>query len=161
MTEGLTIVDHFFWLGVILLLSRVATLIERFGQPAVLGELIVGIFLGNLVLLGWHGAEALKHAPVIHFLAQLGVVILLFQVGLESNIEEIRRVGPRVVVVSVLGVAVPFFLGYAVLPPIFLPEMTFKVGCFSVQCLAPLPWELRPACLKTVISSKAGRLLSS
>ncbi len=120
----MTIADHFFWIAVILLLSRISSLIERFGQPAVLGELFVGIVLGNLVLMGWHTAEPLKHEPVIHFLAQLGVVILLFQVGLESNIDEIQRVGPRVVVVAIIGVALPFFLGYAVIPPILLPDMT-------------------------------------
>ena len=87
---------------------------ERLHQPAVLGELIGGIVVGNLFLVGFHGAEALKTNEIIAALAEIGVIILLFEVGLESNIGEMLEVGWSSLVVAVLGVVVPFLLGWAV-----------------------------------------------
>src|SRR6185369_7151263 len=55
---------------------------ERLRQPAVLGELIAGILLGNLVIFGFTRVEALKTDGTIAALAELGVIILLFEVGL-------------------------------------------------------------------------------
>ena len=66
---------------------------ERFGQPSVLGELIGGIVLGNLVIVGFQGAETLKTNDTIAALAELGVIILLFEVGLESDLKEMMEVG--------------------------------------------------------------------
>ena len=59
----------------------------------VLGELFAGIFIGNLILLGFTGAEGLKTNGTIAALADLGVIILLFQVGLESDLREMMEVG--------------------------------------------------------------------
>src|SRR5438067_1747988 len=58
---------------------------ERFRQPAVLGELAGGILLGNLALVGVTAFEPLKTDQIVGALAQLGVLILLFEVGLESD----------------------------------------------------------------------------
>jgi Kef-type K+ transport system membrane component KefB len=57
---------------------------ERWGQSAVLGELLVGMGLGNLVpfVIGRHGAELFRADPTLHFLAEVGVLLLLFDVGL-------------------------------------------------------------------------------
>jgi Kef-type K+ transport system membrane component KefB len=104
----------FLWIVIILLAARFSTLVERLGQPPVLGELLVGVILGNLALLGINLFEPIKTEPIINFLAQLGVVILLFQVGLESNIQEMRRVGTRAFLVACVGVIVPFFLAMVV-----------------------------------------------
>jgi len=87
---------------------------ERFGQPAVLGELISGIVLGNLVIFGLNLAEPLKTNETIAALAEIGVIILLFEVGLESNLKEMMEVGWSSLVVAVLGVIAPFFLGWGV-----------------------------------------------
>src|ERR1041384_1873839 len=54
---------------------------ERLQQPGVLGELFGGIILGNLVIFGFRGAESLKTSETIAALAELGVIILLFEVG--------------------------------------------------------------------------------
>ena len=89
-------------------------LFERFGQPAVLGELIAGIVLGNLVIFGFNLAEPLKTNETIAALAEIGVIILLFEVGLESNLKEMMEVGWSSLVVAVLGVIAPFFLGWGV-----------------------------------------------
>ncbi|HVR99291.1 MAG TPA: cation:proton antiporter [Thermoanaerobaculia bacterium] len=89
-------------------------LFERIGQPAVLGELVVGMLLGNLGLLGFRGFGFLATDPGIEVLAQLGVILLLFQVGLESNVQEMLSVGWSSLLVAVLGVIAPFFLGWGV-----------------------------------------------
>jgi Kef-type K+ transport system membrane component KefB len=87
---------------------------ERVKQPAVLGELIGGIIIGNLALIGFTGFEPLKASEVIGALAEIGVIILLFEVGLESNIREMLEVGWSSLLVAVAGVVAPFFLGCGV-----------------------------------------------
>ncbi|HYG64376.1 MAG TPA: cation:proton antiporter [Thermoanaerobaculia bacterium] len=104
-------------LGLVLILSAAklgGELFERMGQPAVLGELICGMLLGNLALLGLPGFDFLHTTAGLEILAQLGVILLLFQVGLESNVKEMLSVGWSSLLVAVLGVIAPFFLGWGV-----------------------------------------------
>jgi Kef-type K+ transport system membrane component KefB len=96
-------------------------LFERAGQPAVLGELLGGILVGNLTLIGFNGAEFLKTNEIIGSLAQLGVIILLFEVGLESNVAEMMQVGWSSFAVAVAGVIAPFLLGWCV-AVYFIPD---------------------------------------
>src|SRR5512141_591627 len=56
------------------------------GQPAVLGELLAGVLLGNLHLAGVHGLGGIATDPGVDLFARIGVVVLLFEVGLESTI---------------------------------------------------------------------------
>ena len=92
-------------LVVILLSAKLGgALVERFRQPAVLGELIFGVILGNLSLLGFHGLDYLKSNEVITILAEIGVIFLLFEVGLESNIKEMLEVGVSSFLVALVGV---------------------------------------------------------
>ena len=104
-------------------------LFERLKQPAVLGELIAGILLGNLVLVGVDAAEPLKTNAVVAALAELGVIILLFEVGLESDLSEMLEVGWSSLLVAVLGVVAPFLLGWAV-SAYFLPNEPRLVHIF-------------------------------
>jgi Kef-type K+ transport system membrane component KefB len=102
-------------IAVMLVVAKlIGELFERHGQPGVLGELTAGIILGNLVLLGFHLLEPLKTNEVLSALAEIGVIILLFEVGLESDIKEMLEVGWSSLAVAVLGVIAPFFLGIAV-----------------------------------------------
>jgi Kef-type K+ transport system membrane component KefB len=87
---------------------------ERLGQPAVLGELLVGVGLGNVHLLGPTVFEALKTDVGIGIAAEVGVVLLLFQVGLETRLDEMKRVGISSLLVALLGVAAPMALGFVV-----------------------------------------------
>lgn len=97
---------------VIIVLARLAGwLSERVGQPAVLGELLVGIALGPSLLGFIHPGES----ETLAFLAEFGIIILLFQVGLESNIYKLLRVGPAATAVALAGIALPFSLAYAVM----------------------------------------------
>jgi len=94
---------------------------ERAGQPAVLGEIGAGIIIGNLPLLHIHGLEFLRHQSGIMALSQLGVILLLFEVGLESNMDDMRRVGASALVVATLGVVAPSLLGWGV-ARVMLPQ---------------------------------------
>jgi len=87
---------------------------ERVSQPAVLGELVAGVILGNLVLVGYHGLDFLATNEGIAIIAEIGVVLLLFEVGLESNVREMMSVGTSSLLVALLGVVAPFFLGWGV-----------------------------------------------
>jgi len=102
---------------------------ERLRQPAVLGELFAGILLGNLVLFGFTRAESLKTDATVAALAEFGVIILLFEVGLESDLREMIEVGWSSLLVAVLGVIAPFFLGWAV-SAYFLPDEPRLVHIF-------------------------------
>ena len=82
---------------------------ERVGQTAVLGELLAGVLIGPGVLGLVHESQAL------HALAELGVLILLFEVGLESDLGELLRAGPQATLVALVGVVVPFAVGYGVM----------------------------------------------
>ena len=108
--------------AIMLVLAKVGgEIFERAGQPAVLGELVAGIVLGNLVIFGFNGAEPLKTNATIAALAELGVIILLFEVGLESDLKEMVEVGWSSLLVAVLGVIAPFLLGWAV-SAYFIPD---------------------------------------
>jgi Kef-type K+ transport system membrane component KefB len=84
---------------------------ERIGQPAVLGELIAGLVLGGSVL-GIVPTDESAMAGIIHLLAEVGVAILLFEIGLETDLKEMFRVGPASTAVAATGVAAPFALGF-------------------------------------------------
>ena len=102
-------------LALILVLARLGgALFERLKLPAVLGELAAGIVIGNLGLVGFHGLDALKSVPTVEAFAQIGVLFLLFQVGLESDIAKMAAVGLSATLVAVLGVVAPMLLGLGV-----------------------------------------------
>ena len=94
----------------------------RLGMPPVLGELAVGVLFGNLGLFGVHALDGLRALPGIDLLAQIGVLFLLFQVGLESDIARMLAVGASSFLVATLGVVAPIALGFAV-SRAFLPQL--------------------------------------
>ncbi|MDH3882301.1 MAG: cation:proton antiporter, partial [Desulfobacteraceae bacterium] len=128
--NGLNTGMDFLWIAIIILAAKLSNLVERFGQPAVLGELLVGIIFGNMALAGFNFFEPIRQDVVIRFLAEIGVVILLFQVGLESNIRRMLKVGPQAVLVAIVGVVAPFLLGTVVVGPLLLPELSFNAHLF-------------------------------
>lgn len=109
--EGaMTVPEFLFVLVAILVTAKVmGELAEKIGQPAVLGELLAGVVLGSSVLGIVDSANAM-----IHLLAELGVILLLFQIGLETDLKRLISVGPASAVVALTGVAAPFLLGYFV-----------------------------------------------
>jgi Kef-type K+ transport system membrane component KefB len=84
-------------------------LAERIGQPAVLGEMVGG------VVIGVSGLRLINpHDPLLHVLAELGVLLLLFLIGLETNIQRLLSVGGASSAVALAGVILPFAAGYGV-----------------------------------------------
>ncbi len=117
-------------LVVILLAAKAGgALLERFRQPAVLGELVFGVILGNLSLVGYHHLEYLKSNEAISILAEIGVIFLLFEVGLESNIKDMLEVGVSSFLVAFIGVLCPMLLGWGV-GALFLPSASPLVHAF-------------------------------
>lgn len=104
-------------------------------QPAVLGELAAGIFLGNAVLLGFNGFEFLRPrdgdvvASTIDMLSRLGVILLLFEVGLDTRLEEMKKVGLSSFLVATVGVVAPMGIGWLV-SSWFLPNESWHVHLF-------------------------------
>ncbi|HSM17098.1 MAG TPA: cation:proton antiporter [Gemmatimonadales bacterium] len=82
---------------------------ERIGQPAVLGELVAGVLLGSSALGIIPSAG--PSGEFIHILAELGVILLLFEIGLETDLKEMFRVGTSSLAVALVGVALPFAFG--------------------------------------------------
>jgi Kef-type K+ transport system membrane component KefB len=98
-------------------------LAERLGQPAVLGELLGGVLIG---VSGLHLVR--PHDVTIHLLSELGVILLLFLIGLETDLKKLMSVGGSATAVAVVGVALPLaggflfgqFLGLRVMVSVFL-----------------------------------------
>lgn len=135
-------------LVVVYLMSKLGgELSKRLDLPPVLGELVGGVVVGVSALhlivfpetgaaaadsvimsgLQWLGdldAEAMTHiftsqSEVISVLAELGVIVLLFEIGLESDLRELTKVGSQAAIVAVVGVVAPFVLGTVGLVTLF------------------------------------------
>lgn len=97
-------------LFIALLAAKIAAeMFERIRQPAVVGEILAGIVIGPAVL------KLVQPTDVLDALSEIGVVFLLFTVGLETRPSEIFKVGRTATVVAVLGVVVPFVAGWGLL----------------------------------------------
>jgi Kef-type K+ transport system membrane component KefB len=156
---------------------------RRFGQPTVLGELLMGIVLGNLawylgfdlitvlregprvfevvsqtlagvpieqvatqifgadkgteivrIVTGPAGGEVMQVAQTVDVFSRYGVIFLLFMVGLEADLDEMRRVGGDSLRVAVIGVAAPFLLGFAAVA-LMRPDMPFNSDLFIAATL--------------------------
>lgn len=106
---GSAVTTVFMMLAVLVTAARVGGwLATRIGQPSVLGELIAGILVGPSLL-----GLADPSNPYLHLIAEFGVVILLFEIGLHTDLSSLLKVGPAAVSVGLVGVVLPFGLGYA------------------------------------------------
>src|ERR1017187_4312902 len=85
-----------------------AELFERLGQPGIVGEILAGVLIGPHVF-GW-----LAPSDFLGTLSDLGVMFLLFRVGLEVKAPELLKVGGTALMVAVAGVIVPFFAGWGI-----------------------------------------------
>ncbi|MGC3998626.1 MAG: cation:proton antiporter [Anaeromyxobacter sp.] len=129
---GLVLLD----LAVILLAAKLGgEVVTRIGQPAVLGELVVGILLGNAHHVGLPVFHAIPGDPVVGALAGLGVILLLFEVGLESTVADMLKVGAPSFAVATVGVVFPMLLGWLV-GRLLLPEASVYVHVFLGAALS-------------------------
>lgn len=129
--------ENLLWLALILMSARMfAPLGERLGLPAVLGELLLGVVLGNLTLIGIGFFESISKDPIIAFLAELGVIVLLLQIGLETRLGDLLQVGMRALLVGVVGIAAPFILGAFVVGPLLFRGQDTNTYLFLGATLA-------------------------
>ena len=107
---GISVERFLLLLAVILISAKVlGELAERIGQPAVIGELLAGVLLGPSV-----AGFVDPSLPSLHLIAEIGVVLLLFGIGLETDLKRLLSVGPAAFTVAVVGVLLPFVFGYGV-----------------------------------------------
>lgn len=121
-----------FGLAVLVVIAKFAGLLaRRCGQAAVLGELLAGIAIGNLLPLafGMGGVEFMRTDETLQVLAEIGVLLLLFDVGLEADLRGLVRVGWSSLLVATVGVVVPFALGWGT-AAILIPEASPIVHVF-------------------------------
>lgn len=108
------------------------TIAARFGVPSVIGELAAGLVLGPS-LLGW-----VNPAPTLQALAEIGVVLLLFEVGMDTDLGRLRRSGSQAVAVALTGFLLPFSLGFVCAYWLFglsLPTSLFVGGTLTATSI--------------------------
>jgi len=104
-----------FTLGVALIAGKIGdNIMERFEFPGVLGEILMGMILGNLIYFGVVNPEylTLHSNETFEFLAKLGIIFLLFLGGLDTDIEMLKRTGKVATVSTLMGVFIPLIMGY-------------------------------------------------
>jgi Kef-type K+ transport system membrane component KefB len=124
------VVELFLALGVIILAAKLAGYLSRwFGQPAVLGELLAGIVLGPSLLnfLGWSVFTDLHLADTVLHIAELGVLLLMFNAGLEIDLKGLREVRQVALASGTLGVFAPLLM---VVPLALLSNYPFEAALF-------------------------------
>lgn len=135
IANGMIPASAWLSLAALLFAARIGGgLARRLRQPPVTGEVAVGIVIGNLDLLGWDVGPPWIGLP-LEFLAELGLVLLLFQAGLDSSLAQMRKVVGRAGRVAGIGVVVPIALG-AGLMELWMPETSMKHHLFVGAALA-------------------------
>jgi len=121
--------NSIFLFAIILVAAKASSeLCERYKQPAVLGEILVGAVIGAIP---W--VQSAAKASEIGFIAELGVMLLLFEVGLDSEISMLLRVGLRAAMVAVVGILLPLALGTVLMMQLGypFPQSLFVGGVFT------------------------------
>lgn len=112
-TGHFSIEQFFLALICILVFSKIfGELAERIKQPSVLGELVAGVILGGSVLAIVPSIPTMAGYDTFHLLAEVGVAILLFEIGLETDLKDLIKVGFTSTLVAIVGVVLPFALGF-------------------------------------------------
>jgi len=115
--------DFFLTLLIILLTARIfAELATRLQAPSVIGELFAGVVLGPS-LLGW-----IEPTEAIRLMAGIGIILLLFEVGLETDVKRLVSTGMESIVVAFAGFILPFLFGFGLAYGLF--ELPLLVSLF-------------------------------
>ncbi|MFC5582192.1 cation:proton antiporter [Rhodanobacter terrae] len=103
--------DILFTLFIVFVAAQIGgEIAQRLKLPGVVGEIAAGCVIGPS-LLGWISLDQIATGTPLDVLAEIGVVLLLFAVGLETRLEDLKKVGKVAFVVGVIGVLVPFGMG--------------------------------------------------
>src|SRR6202000_2904152 len=134
--------------GEVILVAQVALLMligrglgeimQRVGQPAIIGQLLAGLILGPS-LFGWRAPhlhavvfpKTAEQKSLIAGIANMGVMMLLLLTGMETDLKLVRKVGAPAIAISATGVLVPFACGFTLgefLPDSILPNAQLRLG---------------------------------
>lgn len=113
--------------AVIIATKLLGELARRFGQPSVLGELLAGVILGGGAL-----AVVDPRDPAMHALGELGLFVLIFQIGLHTDVRALRRVGSSALMVAVAGVILPFAGGFVAARALGVPVIAAVIAAASL-----------------------------
>ena len=111
-------------LAVLIILAYIGSkLFEKFGMPGLIGEIIIGIIIANFVIGDWSLLDVLdidielhnENYNIIELFAELGVIFLLFSIGLKTRVCELLSVGRAAMLVAFMGVLIPFVAGFALI----------------------------------------------
>jgi Kef-type K+ transport system membrane component KefB len=137
----------------ILLTKGLGEIAQRVGQPSVLGELLAGVILGGSLLMILDPSDA-----VVHAFAELGVLILLFQIGLHTELKSLLAVGSTAGTVGALGVILPFGAGYFVSTALGLSSLEALV-CAAALTATSIGISARVLADLGVLNSKEGQIV--
>lgn len=106
----------FLWLVIFILISRSFSIVKKFGLPLVVGEIIAGVILGDLHLIGVNIAniQNAQDNSIIKFMAELGAIILMFEIGIESKFSDLKYHFRPAILVALSGTAFTFLGGFLV-----------------------------------------------
>ncbi|MBY0379011.1 MAG: cation:proton antiporter [Burkholderiales bacterium] len=113
----------FLWLVVFIFLSRSLSIVKKIGLPIVVGEILSGIILGDLSNFGITIFQNVQSNQIIQFLAELGAIILMFEIGLESNLSDLAKNFRRGSVIALSG-SIFTFIGGFLIAKYFIPYTT-------------------------------------
>jgi len=137
-------------------------LAERWGQPSVLGELLVGIVLSNFLppFFGGAGITFVRSDPTLLVLAEIGVLILLFDVGLEADLRALAGAGLSSLLVATIGLVVPILLGWGAAAWLF-PDSSTLVHVFVGATLSATSVAITVRVLRDlgVMQSREGQII--
>lgn len=108
--DGISIETILLQILVLFTLAKIGGMLcERIGVSSVIGEIAAGILVANTILFQWLSLDV--DMSLFEVFSELGVIFLLFAVGLETPFSELRKVGRTATLVAILGVIIPFFVG--------------------------------------------------
>jgi Kef-type K+ transport system membrane component KefB len=96
-----------YQLAIILITAKIAgEVFQRLGLSSVIGEILAGVMLGSSFL------GLIPDGPDLHLFAEMGIIFMIFLIGLETHVSQLRRIGKSAILVAAMGVIVPFGVGY-------------------------------------------------
>jgi Kef-type K+ transport system membrane component KefB len=154
MTDTTSFVHLLLVLAAVLLTTRsLSALAEKLGQPAILGELVGGVLLGASALGILDPNEI-----AIHTLAQLGLLILLFEIGLATDLRALAKVGGTAAIIAVVGVVLPFAFGYAALTAMGIGRLP-AIVCAAALTATSIAISTRVLAELGFLQTKEGRVI--
>jgi len=142
-----------FLLGIIVAAKVGAELCEWLRQPTVLGEILAGVALCQIPFF-----RQAPQSEAVRFLSEIGVILLLFEVGLESELSQLLKVGGQAVVVACIGVVVPLLTGWVLLHQLGYPwgEALFMGGILTATSVGITARVLRDL---NLLRSRSGQVI--